>query len=344
MTFSPVMLDLLGLELGSEEKELLQHPQVGGVILFARNYHSLDQLANLVGQIRAATPDYLLIAVDQEGGRIQRFREGFTALPAAAELGYYYDRDSQHALQVAEKTGWLMAIELLTMGIDLSFAPVVDVDGGVSEVIGNRSFHHNPTVVADLAGAYIRGMQNAGMAATAKHFPGHGSVREDSHHAVPIDPRDFEQVYQQDMQPFVQLIKQGLTAVMPAHIIYSQIASQPVGFSSYWLQEILRKKLGFTGVIFSDDLTMAGASIMGDFTQRAQLALLAGCDKVLVCNHREGVIEVLESLEKFTPLQVGGAIGKMRGYTTYARHALSDLSLWQEAVQALEIIKRVDYA
>ncbi|HEX5055086.1 MAG TPA: beta-N-acetylhexosaminidase [Gammaproteobacteria bacterium] len=299
MALGPVMLDLEGLELTAEERELLQHPQTGGVILFARNYADPRQLKVLTRSIRALRTPHPMIAVDQEGGRVQRLRSGFTMLPPLAVLGKLYNQDKARALRAAAELGWLMATEVLQHGLDISFAPVLDTDYGVSGVIGNRAFHGDPQVIALLGESYIRGMREAGMAATGKHFPGHGAVRGDSHTEKPRDPRPLTELMRTDIVPFARLIPEGLDGIMPAHVIYEWVDSKPAGYSRRWVQDILRTQLKFKGVIFSDDLCMAGAELGACHADRAELALEAGCDMVLVCNHRKAAVEVLESLEGY---------------------------------------------
>jgi beta-N-acetylhexosaminidase len=296
MTLGPVMLDLSGPELLPEERERLRHPLVGGVILFSRNYISPDQLERLVGEIHALRDPQLLVAVDQEGGRIQRFREGFAALPSPALLGALHDESPGRARRLAEASGWLMAAELRAVGVDLSFAPVLDLGRGVSTVIGDRAFHADPRVVVELAHAYMSGMARAGMAATGKHFPGHGSVAADSHLSLPVDDRPFEIIRREDLVPFARLIEHGLPAVMTAHMLYPRVDDQPASFSRFWLGEVLRRRLRFQGVIFSDDLGMAGAGGLGDLTERAAAALTAGCDMVLACNNPVAVARLLDEL------------------------------------------------
>ncbi|CAB0152014.1 Beta-hexosaminidase [Pseudidiomarina piscicola] len=289
-----VMIDLQGTELTSEERELLAHPAVGGVIYFSRNFAQIDQLHELVRQTRAAARNPLILAVDHEGGRVQRFREGFSKIPAMAEITAHAETmaEAQHC---AQELGWLMASEVLAMDIDLSFAPVVDVNG-ISEVIGDRAFATTSADVTRLARGFIKGMHQAGMKATGKHFPGHGSVQADSHIAMPVDNRSWEEILRTDLPPFIELAT-CLDAVMPAHVIYPAVDDQPAGFSERWLQHVLRAQLGFKGVIFSDDLAMAAATAAGTMPERAEAALQAGCDMVLACNERSGAIAVLEALE-----------------------------------------------
>ncbi len=281
---APFMLDLRGTELMPEEREWLGHPAVGGIILFSRNYVDPAQIQALIGQIRQAAGRPVLIAVDQEGGRVQRFRSGFTRLPPVEAFGKLYRGDRETALEVAEAAGFLMAAELRLVGVDLSFAPVLDVDAGVSEVIGDRAFSSDPGEVAVLAGAYAKGMRRAGMAAVGKHFPGHGGVAADSHVTLPDDPRPLEQLRRRDLLPFRRLMDDGLEAVMCAHVVYSLVDTLPAGFSPVWLRQILRREMGFDGAVFSDDLAMEGAACVGDFQARAEAALEAGCDMLLACN------------------------------------------------------------
>jgi beta-N-acetylhexosaminidase len=297
MSLGPVMMDLRGSQLEPDEREILQHPLVGGIILFSRNYVDVEQLATLTREIHSLRNPALLIAVDHEGGRVQRFRQSFSSLPPCHSYGDLYDKDRKLGLASAEKAGWLMSVELLAVGVDLSFAPVLDIDTGKSQVIGDRAFHRQADAVAELAKSYCRGMKRAGMAAIGKHFPGHGSVREDSHHAIPVDARRYEDVAMFDMLPFERLVKKHLQGVMLAHVIFSQVDNRPAGFSKIWLQEVLRQQLGFQGCIFSDDISMAGAEAMGSYNERAHAAIDAGCDMVLVCNNQKAAIEVLETLD-----------------------------------------------
>ena len=333
MPIAPLMLDLEGIELTAEERELLKHPLSGGLILFSRNYQDIDQLAALIADIRHTAGTDFLIGVDHEGGRVQRFREGFTRLPALGKI-YQQSEDEPSALQASFNHAWLMASELRAMGIDFSFAPVLDLDYGVSEVIGDRAFHTDPAIVCKMAEAYIRGMHQAGMAATAKHFPGHGAVTADSHKEIPVDTRDFASLDAADIQPFEAMIPKGLDAVMPAHVIYSSIDQNPAGFSAVWLQRILRGMLKFEGVIFSDDLDMEGASFAGNYAQRAEAAVKAGCDMVLVCNNRQGVMEVLDKasidLNSESALRSQRRLERMLGREYMNRSALLDTQRWNE--------------
>jgi beta-N-acetylhexosaminidase len=289
-----LMLDLAGTEPDAAERELLARPEVGGLILFARNIVDPVQVRELVAAARAVRPE-LLVAVDQEGGRVQRLRQGFTRLPPMRRFGELWDRDRERAVALAEACGALMAAETLACGIDISFAPVLDLDFGQSAVIGDRAFHREPLAVTALAGAFVHGMNRVGMQATGKHFPGHGFVAADSHIDIPRDDRPVSALEDDDLIPFRRLAAR-LGGIMPAHVIYPQVAPEPAGFSRYWLQDLLRGALGFAGVIFSDDLSMEGATVAGSFPQRAAAALDAGCDMVLVCNHRAGALEVLDYL------------------------------------------------
>jgi beta-N-acetylhexosaminidase len=297
MSLGPLMIDLAGTAVSAEERELLRHPLIGGVILFTRNYSDPQQLGALVADIHAARSPPLIVAVDQEGGRIQRFRAGFSALPSPRRIGHGFDLDPEAAIALARATGWLMAAELRAHGIDISFAPCVDLDLGVSEVIGDRAFHAAPAAVAQLALAWMRGMREAGMAATAKHFPGHGAVVADSHMTLPVDRRPLPDLAP-DLTPYRRLIPNGLPAVMAAHVLYPAVDSAPASLSRRWIRDVLRGELRFQGVVFTDDLSMGGAAAAyGDILGRARQALDAGCDMVPVCNNRAGVIELLQGLE-----------------------------------------------
>ena len=290
------MLDVSGFELTYEEIDILDHPLVGGLILFSRNYHDQTQLCDLVRHIRSVTRNEILIATDHEGGRVQRFRQDFSKIPAMGSISEQTNENTPHTNYLCEQFGWLMAAELLAFDIDISFAPVLDIHG-VSEVIGDRSFHHQPEKIVQLASAFIKGMHRAGMSATGKHFPGHGNVLEDSHIAMPVDNRKREDIFSLDMAIFKSIHQQGLLdAVMPAHVIYPDVDDLPAGFSQTWIQQILRQELDFNGVVFSDDLSMQGAVQMGNIVDRAELALAAGCDMVLVCNDSKGAAKVIDGL------------------------------------------------
>ena len=331
------MLDIEGDHLSPEDIDILQHPLVGGVILFTRNYSSMERLHALIKQIHDIRNPKLLIAVDHEGGRVQRFRDGFTSLPAAAHFGEVYDHNQARGRRLAHLAGWLMAIELRAVNIDFSFAPVLDVDHGISKVIGDRAFHHDPGVVVELAHAYIEGMHEAGMAATGKHFPGHGGVEADSHLAIPVDEREYNDIYAHDILTFKRMIHHGMAAVMPAHVIYSKVDKNPAGFSEFWLKEVLRNRLGFQGVIFSDDLDMEGASVAGGaYSERAKSALSAGCDMVLVCNNRTAAIEVLENLGQHDDPVAHLRLARMHGRKNIEQKQLYSSSKWKEAVEVLQ--------
>lgn len=293
--YGRLMLDLKGVSLDRDERLQLQNPQVGGVILFSRNIQSRDQVCDLVAEIRACSKS-LLVAVDQEGGRVQRLREGFTAIPSMQAIGNLIARSPEEGLGLSKDLGWLMASEVIACGLDLSFAPVLDVDRDTSSIIGDRSFSDQPEIVISAAEAFIKGMHDAGMAVTGKHFPGHGGIVADSHLEAPVDDRSWNTLYARDIQPFAKLSKM-LDAVMPAHITFPSVDPDSVGFSSFWLNDVLRGKLGFEGIIFSDDLTMKGADIAGGYVDKAKLALKAGCDMILVCNCPQGAVEVLSYME-----------------------------------------------
>jgi beta-N-acetylhexosaminidase len=301
------MLDVSGFELTHEEIDILDHPLVGGLILFSRNYHDQKQLSDLVRHIKSVTRNDVLIAVDHEGGRVQRFRQGFSDIPAMGSIHLQTDGDIQQSGYLCEQFGWLMAAELLAFDIDISFAPVLDIHG-VSAVIGDRSFHQQPDIIVQLASKFIKGMHRAGMSATGKHFPGHGNVLEDSHIAMPVDHRSREDIFALDMAIFKSIHRQGLLdAVMPAHVIYPEVDDLPAGFSETWIKQILRQDLGFNGVVFSDDLSMQGAVQMGNIVDRAELALTAGCDMVLVCNDPNGAVNVIDGLPSNVSLQTNSA-------------------------------------
>jgi len=307
------MLDIEGTQLTTDDKKKLLHPLIGGVILFTRNYSSFEQLVQLTAEIHALRTPPLLIAVDHEGGRVQRFREDFTRLPPMRELGTIWDEHPVKARHLAQQTGYVLAAELRAAGVDLSFTPVLDMDHGPSRVIGDRAFHHKPQAIADLAHSLMSGLKAGGMAAVGKHFPGHGYIGEDSHIEMPVDERAYPDIEKNDLIPFRKMIGFGLAAIMPAHVIYPQVDARPAGFSEIWLTRILRGELGFEGCIFSDDLDMAGAAIAGNILQRAESALNAGCDMVLVCNNPEAAEALLAELRWDTPAVSVARLARMRG-------------------------------
>lgn len=330
----PVIADIAGQTLSDEDIALIKNPLIGGLILFTRNYSTPSQLDALVKQIRSVRAD-IILAVDHEGGRVQRFREGFTRIPAMQVFASAYKARAELTLALACNTGWLMASELRAYDIDISFAPVLDVDDSFSSIIGDRAFSSDPKAVTALAGAFIDGMQQAGMACTGKHFPGHGSVRADSHLELPVDYRSLEAIEQLDLMPFAKL-QSKLDAVMPAHILFPEVDDQPVGFSSVWLQKILRDKMAYDGVIFSDDLTMEGAAVAGSFGERAIKAMSAGCDTLLVCNNREATLEVIQALADNGNYSTSIRLTRMRGKA--GAQPINDLhnnKRWQETKEAL---------
>ncbi|WFP51023.1 beta-N-acetylhexosaminidase [Methylomonas sp. EFPC3] len=327
LAIGPVMIDIAGHSLTALDLEKIAHPNTGALILFSRNYENPQQVAQLIRNIRQARNGDILIAVDQEGGRVQRFQTGFTRLPAAAR---YAERP-----ELAEAAGWLMASEILAVGADFSFAPVLDVDCGISTIIGDRSFSQVPEQAAELAGKFRAGMRAAGMAATGKHFPGHGGVALDSHLDLPIDERDLEGIRRQDLVPFRRLIEEGLEAVMPAHVLYPQVDRYPAGFSEIWLQQVLRRELGFDGAIFSDDLSMAGAASIGDFNERAGLAQQAGCDMLLVCNNPTAAEQVLDTLPTNRDDKRERRLQAMRGRNNLSLDNLAEHPQWRQFSQLI---------
>jgi beta-N-acetylhexosaminidase len=312
-TPGPAIIDVVGSALTDGDRARLRHRATGGVILFTRNYEDPRQLRALIAEIRGLRPD-LLVCVDHEGGRVQRFRTGFSALPPMRRLGEMWDRDRSAACAAARAAGLMVAAELSAHGLDFSFAPVLDLDYGSSSVIGDRAFHSDPLAVGELGAAFILGLGEGGMAAVGKHFPGHGYAAADSHVDIPRDDRPLQQILARDVAPYRPAIISGLAAVMPAHVIYTRADSEPAGYSRFWLQEILRKRLGFTGMIFSDDLSMEGAGTAGSIPARARAALAAGCDMVLLCNDPPGQDLLLESLGDFAPVALA-RLARMR-----ARH------------------------
>ncbi|MDH0291062.1 beta-N-acetylhexosaminidase [Pseudomonas sp. GD04087] len=328
-----LMLDIGGTWLTAEDRQILRQPEVGGLIIFARNIESPRQVRELMAAIRAVRPD-LLLAVDQEGGRVQRLRQGFLRLPAMRAIA-----DNPNAERLAEQCGWLMATEVLAVGLDLSFAPVLDLDHQRSAVVGSRAFEGNPERAVALAGAFIRGMRAAGMASTGKHFPGHGWAEVDSHVGIPEDERTLEQIRAVDLVPF-QRLSGELDALMPAHVIYPQVDPNPAGFSRRWLQDILRGELGFDGVIFSDDLSMAGAHVVGDAANRIEAALSAGCDMGLVCNDRASAELALSALQRLR-VTAPQRLERMRA-KAWPGIEYKQLPRWQQAVGELRAAQLID--
>ena len=330
LAIGPVMIDIEGQTLTSYDREKIAHPNTGAVILFARNYYDRQQVSALTQEIKSARKGPLLIAVDQEGGRVQRFQEGFTCLPPA--LCYL---DNPDCIQSA---GWLMASELLAVGVDFSFAPVLDVDCGISKSNGDRSFSPDPEQTADLASEFRKGMNQAGMSAVGKHFPGHGAVALDSHLALPIDPRNLDDIRKKDLLPFKRLIAEGLEGIMPAHVVYPEIDSQPAGFSQIWIEKILRNELSFDGAVFSDDLSMEGAASIGDFAERARVAQQAGCDMILVCNSPNAAEQVLDA----TPIKPNAhrdqRLLPMLGKPSSDFERLCETEKWRQASTQLNLI------
>lgn len=323
----PVMLDVLGKTLTAEDEARLRHPLVGGVILFARNYESPAQLSELTASIHALRTPPLLIAVDHEGGRVQRFREGFTRIPPMREIGKEWDEHPKHAKHLAQQVGFVLASELRACGVDFSFTPVLDVDYGASSVIGDRAFHSDPQAIAELAHSLLLGLRQGGMPTVGKHFPGHGFVCADSHLEIPVDERNYTDIELCDLIPFRQMVNYGLTAVMPAHVIYPKVDPLPAGFSKVWLKDILRGELGFEGCIFSDDLSMEGATVAGGIVQRAEAALNAGCDMVLVCNRPDSADELLAGLKWDMTAQSRARLAQMHGRS----HPKTLMELHEEA-------------
>jgi len=310
----PLMIDVAGLELRREDAERLAHPLVGGVILFARNYAAPEQLTRLVRSIHALRAPPLLIAVDHEGGRVQRFRDGFTRIPPMRALGRIWDRQPQRARTLAHHAGWVLASELRAYAVDFSFAPVLDLDYGHSAVIGDRAFHADPLAVTELAQRLCAGMRLAGMAAVGKHFPGHGHVAADSHTDMPVDERSLRAIEDDDLIPFERLCVRDLAGVMPAHVVYPAVDAAPAGFSRVWIGDILRRRLAFEGAVFSDDLSMAGAGVHADVVDRAEAALEAGCDMLLSCNDSAAADRLIDGLRYTMPAVGMARLARMRGH------------------------------
>ena len=311
----PAVIDVEGFELTDQDRRRLLHPLTGGVILFSRNFESRQQLRKLTADIHALREPALVVAVDHEGGRVQRFRDGFTAIPAMRTLGRAWDGNRALARHLAHEVGYVLAAELRAHGVDITFAPVLDVDHGNSSVIGDRSLHSDPQAVADLAAALVQGYKDGGMAAVGKHFPGHGYVRADSHHELPHDDRPYAEIETADLLPFSRLIQAGLPAVMPAHVVYSQVDAMPAGFSATWLKRILRDTLGFDGIVFTDDLSMEGAKSAGGIIERVSAALTAGCDMVLVCNDPATVDTLYGGFDYHMPPVALARLARLHGRT-----------------------------
>jgi beta-N-acetylhexosaminidase len=335
MSLGPLMIDVAGTSLGAEDRELLAHPLVGGVILFTRNYADPAQLTALVAEIHAVRTPRLIVAVDHEGGRVQRFRDGFSRLPPSRRIGQEFDLEGPAGVELSRRMGWLMAAELRSHGVDISFAPCVDLDYGVSEIIGDRALHARAEVVAQLSLAYMQGMREAGMAATAKHFPAHGAVVADSHLALPVDRREFADLAD-DLLPYRRLIANGLTGVMAAHVLFPAVDPEIASLSSRWIRDVLRGELGFQGVVFTDDLSMGGAAAaIGDIVSRARRALAAGCDMLPVCNDRSAVITLLERLQIEPEPASRLRLVRLHGRDGVPRHELAGLPEWQRSQELL---------
>jgi len=335
MTLGPLMIDVAGTALSAEDRELLAHPLVGSVILFTRNYADPAQLQELVAQIHGLRTPRLLVAVDHEGGRVQRFRQGFTALPPLRLIGHQFDLDRAAGLDLARRHGWLMAAELLACGLDFSFAPCVDLDYGLSEIIGDRAFHSRAAAVGELAVAYMHGMRDAGMGAVAKHFPGHGAVVADSHLALPVDRREYSDLGE-ELTPYRRLIDNALPGVMVAHILFPRVDGRPASLSRRWISGTLRGELRFTGAVFADDLSMAGAASFGDIVARATQALAAGCDVLPVCNSRSSVQQLLDGLDIVPDPASHLRQARLRAHAHTERATLLASEHWRACREALE--------
>lgn len=336
MFLGPVMCDVAGFALTELERQTLLHPLVGGVILFTRNYQNPEQLASLCAEIHSLRTPALIITVDHEGGRVQRFRSGFTRLPAMRRLGEAWAQDSQQARYLAQDTGYVLAAELLAQGVDLSFTPVLDLDYGQSGVIGDRSFHRDPQIAAELAYSLMLGLREAGMGAVGKHFPGHGFAAADSHVAIPVDAREFDEIWRDDIVPYRHELRGLLSGVMPAHVIYENVVPGPAGFSPFWLQDVLRGRIGFEGVIFSDDLTMEGATVAGDIVARADAAQRAGCDMVLVCNRPDLTADLLARWTPDVSVESTARIGKLRPTARFHPESLPQMPRYQQAWHSVQ--------
>lgn len=342
MSLGPVMLDVVGHSLNADDIRRINHPLTGGIILFSRNFEHCQQLKALTDSIRAQRAN-ILIAVDHEGGRVQRFREGFTKIPPMRELGKLWDSKRKQANALAEEAGWVLAAELRAYGIDFSFTPILDMDYGDSLVIGDRAFHKDPQAINELAFHLMLGLKKGGMAAVGKHFPGHGFVVADSHVSIPVDDREFDQIAQNDIQPFMKMIDEDLPAIMPAHVIYPKVDDKPAGFSQRWLQKVLRERLGFNGAIFSDDLSMEGATVGGNVTARSLAALQAGCDMILLCNRPDLADELLDNLEwKMSALSIARLARMHGGAQPKTISQLHETRAFVDAVERVAMIGQVE--
>lgn len=343
MSLGPLLVDIQGLSLDAEDREVLAHPLVGGVILFTRNYQDPAQLRALVDSIHALREPPLLVTVDHEGGRVQRFRRDLTVLPPARLFGRIHEQDAKEAARVAELSAWLMATELRAFGIDLSFAPVVDLDYGVSIIIGDRALHPDAEVVSELVRAWVLGMRRAGMGACAKHFPGHGAVQGDSHLMLPVDTRSLEDIRRTDLVPYQRLFRLGIPSVMMAHIVYPAVDDKPASLSRRWIRDELRGRMRFEGAVFCDDLSMRGAEQAGDYLERARAALEAGCDMLPVCNSRAGVHAILDELRHEPDPVSQWRLAKLHGRGGLPWEALRAGADWQHARHALERYQPGDF-
>jgi beta-N-acetylhexosaminidase len=340
MSLGPLMIGIAGTTLSPAEELWLKSPLLGGVILFTRNFSTREQLEELVRSIHDLRSPSLLVAVDQEGGRVQRFEAPFTRLPSPRSIGHVYDSEPDLAESVAKEVGWLMAAELRACDIDLSFAPVVDLDRGLAAVIGDRAFHESPNAVARLAGAYVAGMREAGMVATAKHFPTHAGAATDSHTGLATDHRDFPDLVD-DLLPYKALIESGIQAVMMAHVSFPELDPAPASLSAWWIGRELRSELGFGGVVISDDLGMAGASTAGPMADRAESALAAGCDLILICNEPEAVAGVLDRLGDYNNPSAQLRLMRLRGTKRIDWHGLRASARWGHAIEAVRRLESI---
>lgn len=338
MSLGPLMIGLRGTALAPDEREWLASPIIGGVILFARNFASREQLEELIADVHAVREPALVVTVDQEGGRVQRFTEPFTRLPAARHFGHLYDKDPSLAVATTREVAWLMAAELRAVGVDMSFVPVVDLDRGLSEVIGDRALHEDAEVVARLAAAVNDGLEQAGMCITAKHFPSHAGSHSDSHTHVAEDPRSYEEIVD-DLEPYKSLIERGLHSVMVGHVIFPALDPKPASFSSWWIESQLRGELGFSGAVISDDVSMVGAAIVGDLERRVACALEAGCDIVLACNLDDEIPALLDAFASYVDPAAQLRLMRLRGRDGMTWGALHDSDRWRRARGLLDKVE-----